>query len=257
MSGRDYPYREQVDDEGGRGSGGGGSMGGRWTVPVLVIGGLIAALTVGGMAFHWSHQGESGDGEFFTRIESFCLPQNETAIYQASGSRADLLNITSVQLKFTGHSVEMMTQFFLPFVVDAPAADFDLRVLVDSRCLPPSLIFATCTEPCPDAATSTEPLLNLSATTQFFQGGVTSNYFLEDDQDYSPDIFEVNGIQGLVDDEQLFYGNLLTLRIPAAATGNVIVSNVRVTASYNMNTHKTWEPPAFCRGGPCLDPDLE
>ncbi len=254
MGDRNYPYRQQGDDEGGRGNG--GSMGGgRWVVPGLVIGGLIAMIIVGSMAFHWSHQGESGDGEFFTRVESFCLPLNATALYQESGSRAAQLNISNARFTYTGHAVDLSFNFFQPFAIDAPAADLDIRVYVDSRCFPPSAVFRTCTDPCPDADVSTDALLNYSETTQFFQGGVVTDYYLETDQDYSPDIFEVGPIQGLVDD-MLFYGNMLTLRIPAAATDDVVVSNIRVWASYNMNTHKTWSPPAYCKGGPCLDPDL-
>jgi hypothetical protein len=242
-----------VEDGRGRGSGG---MSGR-TVGVIVVAAAIVGVVLGAIAVHNLDGAEDGDGVYLTRVNSICIPSNATALYQTAGSRVDQLNISNAQYKFTGHSVELSFNFFQPFVMDAPAADQDFRIYVNALCLPPSDAFRTCTDPCPDAATSDDQLLNYSnpAYNAFFQGGVVSDYSLEDDQDYSPDIFFDDFVQGLVG-EDLYYGSKLTLRIPAAATGNVVVSNMRLWLTYGMHTHLDWKIPDFCLDGPCFDADL-
>lgn len=246
--------RVNRDEEDGRGRSGG--MSGR-TVGVIVVVAAFLALAFGAWAVHNLGGAEDGDGVYLTRVNSICIPSNVTALYQESGSRSAQLNISNAQYKFTGHAVEISFNFFQPFIIDAPASDQDFRLYVDSRCLPPSAAFRTCTDPCPDAATSTDLLLNYSdpSYNAFFQGGVVSDYYLENDEDYSPDFFHISAIQGLVG-EDLYYGNLLVLRIPTSATGNVIMSNIRMWFNYNMNTHLDWKIPDFCLDGPCFDADL-
>jgi hypothetical protein len=258
MDRRDYQYDRptDTDTESGERRTSGTMAANRMIVPLLLTGIIVMAIFLG-FAYHNASEAEDGGGVYNTRVNSFCLPLNETALYQESGSRIDQLNISNAQIKFTGHAVEVSVNFFSPFVMDAPATDQDFRIYIDSRCLPPSHAFRPCTDPCPDAATSDDLLFNYSQTGYggFIQGGVVSDYSLADDQDYSPDIFSERVIQGLVG-EELFYGNKLILRIPAAATGDVVVSNMRMWLNYNMNTHLDWKIPAFCLDGPCLDADL-
>lgn len=219
---------------------------------------------MGFVAFMWDEGYDDSGGKFLTRYDRFCVPNSHVAIYQSAGSRAALTNITTVEVKQTGHKIELTVQFLRPFemAVDDDS-DTIVRAYIDSRCIPPARVFNTCVGGvCSAAATSTDELVNLTMTDQWFQSTFSAPAILlttgQDEFATSFSAYPIQGlnIQGSVDDIN-YFGQLVDVYVSAGmATGNVGIPSLTIHASYNTNSSKHWHVPSFCTGGPCLDEDL-
>lgn len=234
------------------GSGGVGRVGLAWFMLACVA---IAAI-FGDIAYHRTNEMQVNGGEHLQSAQLFCLPQDKVAIYQSiEESREGYLNITSVDIRKNGHVVDLSVQTFLPIVLTPDNPVVELRVLLDTRCMPPSKLFSICAEDCPPAETSQHDIFNLSIPDNFFQAGTVPIYSLATPTDPMPAIFEVTGIRGLVDG-QLYNGIWGILHIFPETTDVIYITALRFWVTYKSDGPLDWRVPEFCTTGICIDPAL-
>lgn len=232
------------------------------TIATVVVVGMAI---LGFVAFIWDEGFDDSGGKYITRYDRVCVPNSHVALYQSVGSRAALLNVTTMEIKQTGHKIDLTLQYLNPFEVtidDDSTTVF--RSYIDARCVPPARVFRTCVGGiCPAADTSTEELVNLTMTDQWFQSDFNSPAIvLVADQDefaLATNTYPIQGfnIQGAVgDDDQTYYGQLINVYVSAGASGTLTIPSLTVRVSYNTNSSKHWHIPSFCTGGPCLDESL-